>query len=192
MRMKYETAKFAACKNRRKFRDAMSSKTLTDLLRQVISDKDLEKGMDLVDNMKEWPEMDEAISFLKEQKDINGLATASFLLGDINARYQKWSEAYQYYMISAQSGINSGNYKAAQILRDHESEVGSMATVNAYDLFSVAAKNGHIWSQMAILKKDANSSLLARLNWWLNRVVLLPLRLLHSMIGKSRRDDMRY
>jgi TPR repeat protein len=170
----------------------MSNKTLTDLLRQVISDKDLEKGIDLVDNIKEWPEMDEAISFLKEQKDINGLATASFLLGDINARYKKWNEAYQYYMISAQSGINSGNYKAAQILRDHESEVGSMATVNAYDLFSVAAENGHIWSQMALLKKDANSSLLARLNWWLNRVVLLPLRLLHSMIGKSRRDDMRY
>lgn len=171
----------------------MSAVNHIDLLQRAIRNQAIEAGIKTIDQIKDWDKMQEAVSFLHSvNSPKEDAACASFLLGDIMARYEKWAEAYVCFVKSAELGINSGRYKAGIILTDHESAVGASASISAADLFSIASANGHIWARLIVLRSRSKSSAFGKINMWLNRILLLQLKLLLSLIFKGYRDNMRY
>ena len=162
----------------------------SDLLQATLDRVALEEGMEIVDGISDWSEMQKIIALLRTQESQS--ASASYLLGHLWVRYGKWDDAYNCFLTSANFGINSANYRAGQIIRDHGAEVESKTKVSASDLFSLAARNGHIWSRQIILKENAKLSFVRRLIWWMHRFLFLPLKLLGAAVFNIRHDDMRY
>jgi hypothetical protein len=169
---------------------AMSNTNPSEMLRRAVESHDLETGMDVIDKINDWPEMEQAIEALRKQEMQSPVS--SYLLGHLWVRYERWVDAYGCFLRAANLGLNSAHYRAGQILRDHELKFGVKSEISAVDLFSAAARNGHIWSQNILLKERAKSSRAARVVWWLHRLILFPLRLLSSKVFKSRRDNIRY
>lgn len=168
----------------------MSNRGPIDVLKDAVDRSDLEAGMEIIDGIGDWADMESATALLREREKTS--ASSVYLLGHLWVRYRKWEDAHDCFRVAAALGINSANYRAGLIVRDHGAGLSNAPRLTALELFAIAAQNGHIWSRQIVLREKAKLSATANLRYWLHRLIFLPFSLLAALAIKSQRDRMRY
>lgn len=159
-------------------------------LSEAASSNDVELGKKIIDSIGSWESMQLVISTL-ERCRAQKVPAASYLLGDINARYENWVIAIDYYIEAAMLGLSSGFYLAARITQDRAIQ-SSDGNWDYNRLIAQGAADGHVWSQLVILRAESSISFQHRFKFSLFRTFIWPMKILVSAVRTNKRDRVRH
>ncbi len=144
--------------------------------------------------LNELPYTEDIQEFLNELDAINDPSTDEiYLAAQACWRLGRFQQAFDLYLKAASGGRFAGYYCAARVIREHGNSLkpDSSKDDTYHDLIISAAKQGHLWSRLKVLKGRRKDSIVARIRYYWLRFACSPFIIINALLISGDREKVR-